>query len=327
MDFLIGTLTRMGGAGIGRVRLENDRLRLLWTNGSLTDPNWQSLGPDGRIFSVSSDMPEPMRGCVNELKISETGMDVISRQATEGNGPCALSFSADGRFLLCANYGTGSLTVFQLTQKGIGPCRQRIQHEGWGPHPTRQAGPHIHQVTRIPTLPGSFCVVDLGIDALVVYHQAEDGSLSERYRIPVPAGQGPRHMAYTPDGSAYLVTELGNRIYAVVFGEKEGRICEPGVSTLEEEQTPNTAAALWPSADGKWLYASNRGDGTLVRCALPSLRRDAFYRLAGREPRDFCMADEHTILAACQDSGLTLLKDGEIRDILPFPGAVRVLKL
>lgn len=39
------------------------------------------------------------------------------------------------------------------------------------------------------------------------------------------------------------------------------------------------------------------------------------------------MADEHTILAACQDSGLTLLKDGEIRDILPFPGAVRVLKL
>ena len=201
MDFLIGTLTRMGGAGIGRVRLENDRLRLLWTNGSLTDPNWQSLGPNGRIFSVSSDMPEPMRGCVNELKISETGMDVISRQATEGNGPCALSFSADGRSLLCANYGTGSLTVFPLTQKGIGPCRQRIQHEGRGPHPTRQAGPHIHQVTRIPTLPCSFCVVDLGIDALVVYHQAEDGSLSERYRISVPAGQGPRHMAYTPDGT------------------------------------------------------------------------------------------------------------------------------
>ena len=48
MDFLIGTLTRMGGAGIGRVRLENDRLRLLWTNGSLTDPNWQSLGPNGQ---------------------------------------------------------------------------------------------------------------------------------------------------------------------------------------------------------------------------------------------------------------------------------------
>ena len=189
MDFLIGTLTRMGGAGIGRVRLENDRLRLLWTNGSLTDPNWQSLGPNGRIFSVSSDMPEPMRGCVNELKISETGMDVISRQATEGNGPCALSFSADGRFLLCANYGTGSLTVFPLTQKGIGPCRQRIQHEGQGPHPTRQAGPHIHQVTRIPTLPGSFCVVDLGIDALVVI--GGDGSLSgarifaSEYNFPI----------------------------------------------------------------------------------------------------------------------------------------------
>lgn len=167
----------------------------------------------------------------------------------------------------------------------------------------------------------------LGIDALVVYHQAADGMLRECYCISVAAGQGPRHVAYTPDGSAYLITELGNRIYPVVFGEMGGYVQEPGVSTLQDEQTPNTAAALWASDDGKWLYASNRGEGTIVRFALPGLQRDAFYRLAGLLPRDFCLVDEHRILAVCQDEGLTLLKDGQIIDTLPFPGAVRVMKL
>lgn len=327
MDFLIGSLTRIGGAGIGRVRLEADRLRLLWTDDSLKDPNWQSTDPDGRIFSVSSNGPQPMSGCVSQIQVTERGMSVVSQQAVQGNAPCSLAFSEDGRFLLCANYGTGSLSVFPLDENGLGPCMQRIEHKGCGPHPIRQTAPHIHQITAIPTWPHCFCAVDLGIDALVVYRQANDGMLTECYRISVPAGQGPRHVAYTPDGSAYLITELGNRIFPVVFGEKDGCVQEPGVSTLQDEQTSNTAAALWAFDDGKWLYASNRGEGTVVRFALPDLRMDEFYRLSGLLPRDFCLVDDHRILAACQDTGLTLLKDGQIVDSLPFPGAVRVMKL
>lgn len=327
MDFLIGTLADRGGSGIGRVRLEADRLRLLWMDDSLYDPHWQSISPDGRIFSISSDWPDSLNGCVSQIQVTEQGMQVVSRQAAQGIAPCALDFSADGRFLLCANYETGSLGVFPVEANGLGPCMQLIRHQGHGPHPTRQAEPHVHQVTAIPTLPHRFCVVDLGIDALVVYRQAADGLLSECYRISVPAGQGPRHVAYTPDGSAYLITELGNRVYPVTFGENEGHVQEPGVSTLMDDQTPSAAAALWASPDGKWLYASNRGEGTIARFALPSLQREASYRLMGMEPRDFCLLDEHLILAACQDAGLTLLRDGQIVDTLPFPGAVRVVKL
>ena len=327
MDFLIGTMTRMGGEGIGRVCMEADRLRLLWTNGSLRDPNWLGFGPDGRLFCVCCDTPGPMNGCACEISVSETGMKLLSRRPTDGVEPCSLAVSPDGRFLLCANYGTGSLAVFPLTGEGIGPMLQLIVHQVSGPHPTRQTAPHIHQVTPIPTLEGCYCVVDLGIDALVVYHQASDGRLTERYRIAVPAGQGPRHVAYTRGGDAYLVTELGNQVYPVHFGASEGRVLTPGVSILENDATPNTAAALWVSPDQRSLCASNRGEGTIVRLALPSLRREAASRLMGTAPRDFCLIDEHLTLAACQDAGLTLLRDGEIVDTLPFPGAVRVLPL
>ena len=327
MDFLIGTLTHAGGAGIGRVRLEDGRLRLLWTDGALTDPNWLCSGPDGRIFSVSSDADAPMSGCVNELRVTQTGMELVSRQPTSGVEPCFLEVSPDGRLLLCANYGTGSLAVFSLTETGIGPMIQLVRHHGAGPHPTRQTGPHLHQVVALPMLPGCYCAVDLGLDALVVYRQDARGLLTERYRIPVPAGQGPRHVACTRAGDAYLITELGNRVYPVRFGPDGGSVLAPGVSTLSDEATPGFAAALWPSADQRCLYASNRGEGTIVRLALPSLRREASHALMGSAPRDFCVVDEHRLLAACQDAGLTLLQYGVIADTLRFPGAVRVMRL
>ena len=58
-DLLIGTLTRLGGPGICYVRTDGEHLTQLWTDGTLTDPNWQDVSPDGRIFSVSCDGPEP----------------------------------------------------------------------------------------------------------------------------------------------------------------------------------------------------------------------------------------------------------------------------
>ena len=68
-DLLIGTLTRLGGPGICYVRTDGEHLTQLWTDGTLTDPNWQDVSPDGRIFSVSCDGPEPMDGCIHELTL------------------------------------------------------------------------------------------------------------------------------------------------------------------------------------------------------------------------------------------------------------------
>ena len=183
----------------------------------------------------------------------------------------------------------------------------------------------MHQVTRIPTLPHCFCAVDLGIDALVVYEQAVNGMLSEKYRIAVPAGQGPRHIAYTGNGRAYLVTEIGNCVYPVMFGKNAGKVVGEGVSTLEDVASVNLAAALWITPDDQGLLVSNRGEGTIVRYTIPSLEKTAVYRLPAKQPRDFCVLDDRRIVAACQDFGLILLKDGKVADILPYTGAVRVL--
>lgn len=326
MKLMVGTLTRIGGAGIGCVSVENDKLELIWSDGTLKDPNWLAKTNGGRWFAVSSNGMDPMKpGCIHELAIASEGMQIVSSQQTEGAGPCHMAFSENERFLVCAQYATGSLAVFPLFNGSVGQCIQLVTHAGNGPHPSRQTMPHVHQVTRIPTLSHCFCAVDLGIDALVIYEQDGNGMLSEKYRITVPAGQGPRHIAYTGNGNAYLVTELGNRVYPVMFGENAGEVIGEGVSTLEDLDSVNLAAALWTTPDDQGLLVSNRGEGTIVRYAVPSLEKTAIYRLPAKQPRDFCILDERRIVAACQDFGLVLLRNGKVVDALPYVGVVRVL--
>lgn len=326
-DLLIGTLTRLGGPGICYVRADGEHLTQLWTDDALADPNWQDVSPEGRIFSVSCGGPESMDGCVHELAVTPKGMKVLSTRLTGGIEPCHLTFSEDGRFLLCANYGTGSLAVFPIGPNGIGERLQLIQHSGRGPHAIRQTGPHLHQITRMPTLPGCFCAVDLGLDRLFVYEQDETGMLHERYRITVPAGQGPRHMAYHPNGDAFLITELGNRVYPVTFERDSGQVLGDGLPTPEKADDVNYAAALWFTADGDSLYASNRGEGSIVRLAFSPLHKEQVFFLPGKLPRDFCLLEDELLVAACQNQGLYLVREGKVLDFLPCPGAVRVMEL
>ena len=225
MDFLIGTLTRIGGLGIAMVRLEKDVFHCLWQDDGFTDPNWISRGPDGRLFTVSSDAEGPEKGCVNEIAVSQNGLRLLERRASGGNAPCHLCVSADGRFLFAANYGSGSLAVFPLEEGRLGNRLQRIQHVGSSAHPIRQTSPHIHQITQIPHMPDCYCAVDLGTDALVIYQQDR----KKRHHCPrytgciCNRGKGPGIWLTTARGVGWLVTELGNRLFRIEFRRDRSR--------------------------------------------------------------------------------------------------------
>ena len=327
MDFLIGTMGGNGGPGIARVRLTQDSLACLWQDPVLSDPNWLSLGPDGRIFAVSRNMPEPGTDCINELELTPSGMRLLSSQPTGGSDPCHIGFSDDNHFLFTANYGSGSLTVFPLAEKPLGPRIQLIQHEGHGLHPTRQTAPHVHQVLSLPHLPGYLCASDLGIDALVVYKQnRKTGILTRRYQLCLPPGEGPRHLACAKNGDCWLATELGNKIYRVSFYADHGSL-SGGISTLESAQSENTAAAIRISDDTRYAYVSNRGEDSIAVFSLHPLQKTTVWRHVGKTPRDFILLDHNRALVACQGEGLNLLENGHIIASLSLPGSVCVLPL
>lgn len=326
MDFFVGTLTREGGEGILRCRIENGHMRRLQTLTEITDPNYVILSKDQtRLYAVNSDTKQgDFSGCVNVYDITGDHPILLARRETAGNGPCFLALSPNEQYLYVTNYGTGSLAVFS-TNEGLSERIQQIQHHGCGPHPTRQAGPHLHQVTLIPKT-RYLCAVDLGTDELVTYRRDPDnGLLTEHARVHLHGG--PRHIAYSCDGMAYLVHELSNEV--TVLRIEDGHFTPlQTLSTLPSDTNcANTAAAISLSSDGKHLYVSNRGLGTL---AVYNIQTDGTLSpceqlFVGVFPRDFVQLDDGTFLVADQRAGVYYLNEhGEPLDFIPQTGAVCV---
>lgn len=287
-DLLIGTLTRLGGPGICYVRTDGEHLTQLWTDGTLTDPNWQDVSPDGRIFSVSCDGPEPMDGCIHELTITPEGMKVLSTRSTGGKEPCHLTFSEDGRFLLCANYGTGSLAVFPISPNGIDERLQLIHHSGHGPHSTRRQALTCIRSPGFQRFPDASALLIWDWTGCLSMNRMKRGCFTSGIALAVPAGQGPRHMAYHPvNGDAFLITELGNRVYPVKFGRNSGQMLSDGLLTPEKADGVNYAAALWFPSNGDSLYASNRGEGSIVCLEVSPLRKAQTFFLPASCPEIF----------------------------------------
>ena len=322
MDFFVGTLTREGGEGILRCRLNENRLERIGLISGITDPNYLILRPDGqRLYAVSSDVDrDGQRGCVNEYDLSGQEPDLLSRQPTYGNAPCHLTFSTDGRYLYCANYGTGSIAVFPL-EGGLQPAVQIIQHEGCGPDPRRQAGPHVHQVSFLPGT-NILCAVDLGTDALYLYHASSvDGKLT--FRDKVTLSGGPRHIAWTNKGIGYLAHELSNEVTVLRWQEDRLRPLQT-LPTLPVDFTEkNTAAAI--RVTDHQVFVSNRGHGSI---AIYDRRDNGLLNFngwmdAGEYPRDFVILPGCRMLIADQHAGVWLRDvHGSVLDFLPQKGAV-----
>lgn len=179
-----------------------------------------------------------------------------------------------------ANYMTG--TTIRMEDK-------MFIHHGSGPDLKRQENPHPHCIISDPEKKYLY-VADLGADRIITL-TPELELLSETV---CPGGSGPRHMVFSLDGKyLYCLNELSSTI--TVFSRKEHTlILEKEVSVLPTEyQGISTAAAIRLSADGKHLYASNRGHDSIcvLTCNGEQLQPVQWIPSGGKSPRDIYIAE------------------------------------
>ena len=286
---------------------------------------------NGKIYALRS-LDEASSLCVFDAKIAdgeeafcltdEVAAKALVEVTTPGKHSCHIVLLE--RQAVVADYTSGTLTLYDLDMQGLPqPNPTVVNYEGKGPHPKRQRSPHIHSSTLSPD-GKTLLVADLGCDRLIRYN-VEGGRLvlPEAEIIALPAGTGPRHCAFAPEGDyLYVVAELSDEV--MTFRTSDYKLLNRYVLNAGN---PEGGAHIVVSADGKYVYASSRVSKTSKAPSLPvpdgvaiykrfsnGRLKQLHYQPTGAHPRHFAVSrDGATMAVACRDDDVVefyALKNG-----------------
>ena len=321
-EFFLYVGTDSGGAGKGiyafRFQPSTGKTISLGLASESTSPSFLAVHPDRRTLYAVNEAPvyAAAEGGVSAFAIDAgTGrLKLINRVSSGGRDPCHLTVDQHGKWLLVANYGSGSISVFPIrSDGGLLPASVHVQHNGFGKDPRRQASPHAHSVNLSPD--GRFLLVpDLGLDKIMVYRFDNiTGSLeaNDPPFVKVSAGSGPRHLSFHPNGRhVYLINELSSTITVFTYDAGRGSMREvETISTLPQGfSDKSTTAEVEVHPNGQFVYGSNRGHDSIAVFAVKGdksiLEPVEYTASGGRKPRQFAIDPKGNFLfAANQDSG------------------------
>jgi 6-phosphogluconolactonase len=225
-------------------------------------PSWLAVDQDGRcLYSVNETKP----GSVSAYSIHPTtgSLRLLNTQSSEGGGPCHLSVHPSGDYVLVANYAGNNIAVLPIGRRGdLGPATDVVP-----------GGSHPHMIQADAT--GRFIISsDLGSDRLRVWRlDARRGRLISQNPggVNLPTGSGPRHFVFHPDGrSLYSLQE--RECTVTVFDNDPSRCNLTFKQTVsmhfEGSAGPGHASELVVTANGRFIYAANRMNDSIVQFTI-----------------------------------------------------------
>ncbi len=297
----IGTYTHTGSKGIYVYRFDaasGKATPVSHTNG-IENPSYLALSADGKYVYAVNETGGSKPGAVSAFAFDkEKGeLQFINRQPAGGDAPCYIAVTKNNQWAVVGNYTGGNFSVLPIGKDGaLQPPAQTITHSGSSINKERQEKPHVHATVFSPDENFVF-TPDLGTDKVMVYRfEAEKEKPLTLHKTPfaaAEAGGGPRHFTFHPNGKwAYLVEELSG--YVVAYKYKDGKLKQ--VQRLpahtEGSSLKKGSADIHISPDGKFLYASNRGEENNIAIfkiegKTGRLTSIGYQPVMGESPRNF----------------------------------------
>ncbi len=330
----VGTFTSEGAEGI-YLCLFNEtsgNITLQKVFSGIDNPSFLQISPDRNfLYAVIRPVGESGRsnGYVHAYKIEPGGdLQFLNKQSSNGADPCHIDISPDGNFTAIATYGSGTVSLYKINKDGsLSIAGPTIKNEGSGPNPSRQKAPHAHSVLFSSDGKQLFSA-DLGTDRLNIY-DVKDGRLmpASQSHIKITPGAGPRHFSIHPDSKTiYVINELNSTITALRKTGKKWKMFQT-ISTVPDGFIgDNYCADIHVSADGRFLYGSNRGHNSIAVYSIdPKSKRLDWVTAVptkGEWPRNFTLSrNGNFLLAANQKSGnITVFKINPENGIPEFTG-------
>ncbi|MGB0743535.1 MAG: lactonase family protein, partial [Opitutales bacterium] len=231
---------------------------------TLERPGFLALSPDGKFLYCVGKQNKV--DSVSAYSVNGAKLSLLNHQPIGDGSGTHITVHPNGKFLLTAQYGGGSVASFPILADGkVGQRSQLAEHEGGsGVVPNRQRAPHPHWVGFSPD--GKFAFVpDLGLDDIVIYKTTPEGKLTEHGRASTVPGGGPRHMRFSTNGKfIHLLDELSLSVTTFAYDAASGTTKKVGTTpTLSEavkaKENFNSCSEIVIHPNGKFLYAGLRG--------------------------------------------------------------------
>ncbi|MES2373652.1 MAG: lactonase family protein [Bacteroidota bacterium] len=263
----VGTYTsgKSKGIYVYKFNSKNGEIEYVSNTDSSANPSFLAIAPDGKHLYAVNEVARSQAGLVAAYDFDPvTGkLRFINQQSSGSENPCHISITKNGKWLAVANYTGGSLATFPINADGsLNPFSQHIVHTGKGFNPARQEKPHVHSVFFSPD-EKHLLSPDLGLDQVFVYQFNNNAAkpLTPAPNAKTEPGMGPRHLDFSPDGKfMYVIEEMGGAVDVYSYKNGLTKFIQKIATHPEDFKGQPGSADIHVSPDGKFLYASNRGD-------------------------------------------------------------------
>jgi 6-phosphogluconolactonase len=280
------------------------------TTGALTRTGAADLPGSPGSLSISPDRKHLYASVRSTKQFATLAIDATTGAlsnptfADAGLNPTYLFADKTGRWLLAASYTEGLISssaikngrvegapVFTLATGHKAHCIQTDSTNRFA------FAPHVGELNKVEQL----------------RFDAETGKLTRNDppHMPGGKGQGPRHLQFHPNGRwVYLVNEQGKSVTLCDYDATRGTLeIRQTVPTVPPDWDPakGTCADIHVSADGRFVYASNRGHDSLALFSINSQTGELTslgQTPAEKTPRSFCLtpAGENFVVSAGEGS-------------------------
>lgn len=295
---LIGTLGSTEKEGtIQSFSINPQTLRAEHTGKVLTpSPTYMALNPrTGVLYVTNETSSDPMVSAYDLDKVSGE-LKLLNQAYTLGRQPTYISVIDDK--VLTANYGAGSITLFNTDKKGL------LEQADWRIELGAETTSHPHAVVFTPNGRELF-VPDLAQDKIFHFNanRTNPPLTIDTEHTDLPVGTGPRHIVFDRKGRyGYLIAEKSPRIF--VFKHESGKLTL--IQTISTG-SHSVGAHIAMSHSGSHLYASFRdGSPGILTYKIESDGKlsEVDFTPTGAHPRHFVISPSDDFIAvAARDAG------------------------
>jgi len=313
----VGTYTSNGSKGIYVYRFDAATGKASWVSNtdSAANPSYLTVAPDLKYVYAVNEVGGGGSGQVSAFSFDRaTGkLSLINQQSSGGADPCYVSVTRGGEWVFVANYSGGSLAAFPVNKDGsLQPYAQLIQDTGSGINKERQERAHVHSAVLSPDQNYLFSA-DLGTDKETIYKLNTTAEQPlQPATVPfvmIKKGSGPRHLTFHPNKKfAYLIEELSGTVEFYKYNSGTLTFVQRVATHPADYKGTPGSADVHVSPDGRFLYASNRGDENNITIFSINqnngqLRLKGYQSTMGITPRNFAIDPTgHYLVVANQKS-------------------------